>query len=332
MWKDAFRRSTFHWTNDISSKKLDVPCHSRMQFPSPIQFVKLLIHTFRELKHNDPLRMAAATAFFATFALAPILIILIQILGLVLNPQSISDHLFGHLAEIVGNESVVQIRQTLEGFKKLASKWYITIGGFIFLIFVATTLFTVIRNSLNQLWGIRPHSKRALNVKLLNRLKAFAVIMISGILFLGVLLGEGLLAIMKEYINELWPGSTTAMFAILNQVVSILVVTIWFAVIFKYLSDATLKWNTAITGALFTGILFTAGKLILGWILALSNIQTIYGASGSFVLLLLFVFYCSFILYYGAMFTRVWAEYHRSSIEPRKNAYKYILSELKSES
>lgn len=276
--------------------------------------------------------MAAATAFFATFALAPILIILIQILGLIVDPQSISDHLFGHLAEIIGNESVGQIRQTLEGFKKLASNWYITIGGFIFLIFVATTLFSVIRNSLNQLWGIRPHGKRALNVRILNRVKAFAVIMISGILFLAVLLGEGFLALMNEYIRELWPRSSTILFTILNQVASIFIVTIWFAVIFKYLSDATLKWNTAIAGALFTGILFTVGKLLLGWVLAASNIQTIYGASGSFVLLLLFVFYCSFILYYGAMFTRIWAEYHRSSIEPRRSAYKYVLSEVKNES
>jgi membrane protein len=155
--------------------------------------------------------------------------------------------------------------------------------------------------------------------------------MISGILFLTVLLGEAFLTLMHVYIREIWPGSTTLLFAILNQVVSILIVTAWFGVIFKDLSDATLKWNTTITGALFTGILFTIGKLILGWILAQSNIQTIYGASGSFVLLLLFVFYCSFILYFGAMFTRIWAEYNRSSIEPRRNAYKYILSELKKE-
>ena len=316
----------------IFRKKLDVPCYGRMQFPSPIQFGKLLFHTLRELKHNDPLRMAAATAFFATFALAPILIILIQILGLILDPQSLSDHLFGHLAEIVGNESVAQIRQTLEGFKKLANNWYVTVGGFIFLIFVATTLFTVIRHSLNQLWGVKPHNKRAFNVRLVNRLRAFAVIMVSGILFVAVLFGEGFLALMNEYINELWPGSATILFVILNQVISILIVTIWFAVIFKYLSDATLQWNTTIAGALFTGLLFTAGKLILGRILALSNIQTIYGASGSFVLLLLFVFYSSFILYYGAMFTRVWAEYNRSPIEPKRNAYKYVLSEVARES
>ena len=302
-----------------------------MRFPSIIEFGKLLVYAFRGLKRNDPLRMAAATAFFATFAIAPILIILIQILGAILDPQSISDHMFGHLAEIVGEASVVQIRQTLQGFKQLASNWYITIGGFIFLSFVATTLFSIIRESLNQLWSIRQRGKKAFNTKLVDRLKAFAVIMISGILFLAVLLGEGILAVLNEYIREIWPESASLMFVVLNQIVSILVVTIWFAVIFKYLSDATLKWNTTIVGALFTGILFTIGKLILGWVLALSNIQTIYGASGSFVLLLLFVFYCSFILYYGAMFTRVWAEYHRSSIEPGKNAYKYVLSEVKNE-
>lgn len=273
--------------------------------------------------------MAAATAFFATFSLPPILIILIQIFGLVLDPQSISDHMFVHLAEILGNESVEQIRQTLQGFKHLASNWYITVGGFLFLIFVATTLFAVISDSLNQLWSIKTHGKTPFNTKILNRLKSVAVIMLSGILFLGVLLGEGILAILKDYIRELWPGSSTFLFAILNQIISLIIVTAWFAVIFKYLSDAKLKWNTTIAGAFFTGVLFTIGKLVLGWVLALSNIQTIYGASGSFVLLLLFVFYCAFILYYGAMFTRVWAEYHQSSIEPRKNAYKYVLSEVK---
>ena len=275
--------------------------------------------------------MAAATAFFTTFSLAPILIILIQIFGLILNPETMSEHLFVHLGEIVGEESVDQIKQTLKGFRRLASNWYITIGGFIFLIFVSTTLFSVIRDSLNQLWGIKTHRKNAFSARLLDRLKAVAVIMISGILFLGVLLGEGLLSVLNEYIQEIWKGSTTFLFSLLNQLASMLIVTIWFAVIFKYLSDAILKWNTALTGALFTGILFTIGKLILGWVLGLSNIQTIYGASGSFVLLLLFVFYCSFILYYGAMFTSVWAEHRRSPIQPRKNAYRYVLSEVKNE-
>ena len=156
--------------------------------------------------------------------------------------------------------------------------------------------------------------------------------MVSGLLFLGVLLGEAVLALLKEYITEVWPGSGTFLFASLNQLTSVIIVTIWFAVIFKYLSDGIIEWNTTLAGALFTGVLFTIGKLILGWVLALSNIQTIYGASGSFVLLLLFVFYCSFILYYGAMFTKVWGEYSKSAIRPKKNAYRYVESEETKES
>lgn len=302
-----------------------------MRFPSIIQFGRILIYSFRGLRNSDPLRMAAATAFFATFALAPILIILLQILGLIVDPQPISDHMFGHLAEMLGAQSVDQIRQTLRGFQQLASNWYITIGGFIFLMFVSTTLFAIIRDSLNQLWNIKNRGKKAFNIKLIDRLKAVAVIMIAGILFLAVILGEGVIALMREYIREVWPESATFLFSLLNQGISILIVTAWFAVVFKYLSDAKLKWSTTLAGALFTGILFTIGKLILGWVLALSNIQTIYGASGSFVLVLLFVFYCSFILYYGAMFTRVWAEYHQSAIEPGKNAYKYELAEVKND-
>lgn len=300
-----------------------------MHFPSIIKFTGLLSDAFRGLKNSDPLRMAAATAFFATFALTPILIILIQLLGLIFGPESISDHMLGHLAEIIGPASVNQIRQTLQGFKHLASNWYITVGGFVFLTFVSTTLFAVIRESLNQLWGIKTYPKSQLNTKLKHRLVSVAVIMISGLLFLSVLFGEALLSLLREYIIEIWPESTSILFAVLNQVVSVAIVTIWFAAIFKYISDANLEWKTTLVGALFTGILFTGGKLLLGWMLAMSNIQTIYGASGSFVLLLLFVFYCSFILYYGAMFTRVWAEYQNSSIEPKKNAYRYILSEIK---
>lgn len=299
-----------------------------MHSPTPIEFGRLLVKAFRGLKHNDPLRMAAATAFFATFGLAPILIILTQILGLVIDPQSVSDHLFDHLAELVGDESVGQIQQTLQGFKQLARNWYITIAGFVFLIFVSTTLFAVIKNSLNQLWSVRS-SKSKFNTKVVNRLKAVLVIMLSGILFLGVILGEAILALLHEYISELWPRSSTFLFAILNQLISLLIVTIWFAVIFKYLSDANPKWNTTIAGSLFTALLFTVGKLILGKALGMSNIQTIYGASGSFVLLLLFVFYCSFILYYGAMFTKEWGDFQQSPIVPRKNAYRYILSEVK---
>src|ERR687883_311470 len=116
--------------------------------------------SFIELGKNDPLRMAGATAFFTTFALPPILIILIQVLGLVFNPITIRQKLFERLAGMIGPESVQQVMDTLMAFRRLAQNWFITIGGFLFLLFVATTLFKVIKSSLNQVWKIKVVKKQ----------------------------------------------------------------------------------------------------------------------------------------------------------------------------
>jgi len=294
-----------------------------------VTFAQLLRRALTGFRQNDPLRMAAATAFFATFALPAILIILIQIFGWVVNPNRLSDHLFAHLAPMLGKESVSQIRGTLQGFRKLAQNPYITIGGFLFLIFVATTLFKIIKDSLNQLWNIRPKSGSKFGIRVMRRGKSMIVILLAGLLFVAVMVAETAQAILKDYINEKWSGSGSLLIIVLNQIVSVGVVTLWFAVLFKFLPDGHPSWKVALVGGLFTGIFFTLGKLFLAWMLAKGNLKNIYGASGSFVLLLLFVFYVSFILYYGGMFTRIWAEHKKDPIVPSKFAYQYELAEIK---
>ncbi len=141
---------------------------------------KILKDSFLELKKNDPLRLAGATAFFTTFALPPILIILIQLFGLILKMENLGDKFFERFAEILGKESTAQIKATFIGFKSLAKNSYITIGGSIFLIFVATTLFKVIKDSLNQIWKVRVDPKRAILIKIEKRLVAMAVILLAG--------------------------------------------------------------------------------------------------------------------------------------------------------
>jgi membrane protein len=153
--------------------------------------------------------------------------------------------------------------------------------------------------------------------------------MISGLLFLTTILGEAVQALLLDYIKEIWAGSTSLLYALINQFISIMVVTIWFTLIFRLLANGRPVWKVAFSGGLFTGVLFTIGKLLLAWMLGFSNIDTIYGASGSIVLILLFVFYSSFILYFGATFTYAWAEYVNRPIVPKKHAYSYELSEIK---
>src|SRR5215216_4487294 len=130
---------------------------------------KILGVSFGEFKRNEPLRLAGATAFFTTFALPPILIILVQIIGVLFSINNLSDKFFGHLAELLGRESARQVRSTFFGFTSLAKNWVIAIGGFIFLMFVATTLFKVIKDSINQLWNVKAGSRQPIKSQLASR-------------------------------------------------------------------------------------------------------------------------------------------------------------------
>lgn len=275
--------------------------------------------------------MAAATAFFTTFALPAILVIFIQLFGLVMNKRIISRRLFDHLSLIVGDGGSTQIRSTLRGFRSLAQNWYIAVGGFIFLLFVATTLFKVIRDSLNQLWSIKVHHHSGVKFTLLQRLRSMAVIVIAGLLFLASLFVETMQGMLIGYINEIYSGSTSILYFILNQFVSVVVVTAWFTILFRYLANGRPEWKVAMTGALVTGILFTFGKLVIAWLLSFGNLTTFFGASASFVLILLFVFYSSFILYFGGAFTNAWGDYVGKPIRPGTNSYKFEVTEIKTE-
>jgi membrane protein len=162
----------------------------------------------------------------------------------------------------------------------------------------------------------------------MNRIKSFVVILVAGILFLLVLLAEGGLDLIQQYSNSSSPIHGLLAKALYRQLISLILVTIWFSLLFKFLPDGRPGWKTVITGAGFTSLLFTFGKLLMQWLLNYSSMQTIYGASAASVLLLLFVFYSSFIFYYGACFTKVWAEFNHQPILPTKYAEKYKWSRV----
>src|SRR3954447_6470154 len=119
------------------------------------EFLKICADAFNEFKQNEPLQLAGATAFFTTFALPPILIILVQIIGVVFRIQNLRDKFFVQLAHILGRQSAAQVRETFLGFTSLAKNWFVVAGGFVFLMFVATTLFKVIKDSINRLWNVK---------------------------------------------------------------------------------------------------------------------------------------------------------------------------------
>lgn len=292
-----------------------------------VYFFQLLRQSLMELLKNDPLRMAGATAFFTTFALPPILVIIIQSLKLILNPREVRSHLFQSLEQIVGREAVEQLIEVLRGFRKLAESWWVVVIGFVFLLFVATTLFKIIKNSVDQIWKIRPVQRPGFVKTMKSRLQSIAVILVAGLLFMMGLLAEGVQAFIGKYIFEISPLLSFYFNSALNYVISVIIVTIWFTIVFRYLPDGRPEWKVAFTGGFVTAIFFNIGKIILHWLLSYSNINSLYGTSASIVLLLLFVFYSALILYYGAAFTKIWGINKGHPIKPLPHAMHYRLME-----
>lgn len=283
---------------------------------------------FRLLVKNDPMRLAGATAFFTTFALPPILLILIQLLSIIFERRTISRELFHQLSEIVGKDSVKQLILTLRGFRGLADNLPLAIGGFIFLLFVATTLFKVLQSSINQIWMIRRTGVQKFRMAYRARLKSTLVIIFTGLLFLATLFAESLKLLFGKYLHEVLPGTGFLFYGAVSAALSILIVSVWFMAVFRYIPDGKPTWKVAFTGGLLTSILFHFGKYILGRLLPGSNIGAVYGASASIVLLLLFIFYSSLIFYFGVAFTKVWSEHCKEPIVPLHNAQSYDFREL----
>jgi len=232
------------------------------------------------------------------------------------------------LSGTLGKESALQIRQTTRGFGTLASNWLIAAAGFLFLLFVATTLFLVIKNSLNEIWHIKVKDKPGILFNLKLRARSLAIILVAGLLFLAAIFLDGFEILAGDYIDEIFSGGGKFFKGMLNEIVSTAVITTWFIALFRYLADGRPSWRVTLAGGCLTGILFAAGKTVLSYLMRNSNIGTLYGASGSMVLILLFVFYSSFILYFGASFIKVYAEEMRQPLRLVNQAFRYELSKI----
>lgn len=272
-------------------------------------YISIIKDTFRLFFKNDPLKLGGATAFFTMFALPPVIIIVVQFLSLFIDPQSVRHGIFVSLSGMLGEEAVRQVISVIKEVRKLNSNWLAAILLFTFLIFVATTLFKVIRSSINQVWQVELDGRRKVIATLKSRSLSFAVIIVTGLLFSIGMFIETLQVFIGNFFIEVMPAVSGFVNQALGFIISIFFVGIWFTMILKYLNDKHPSWPIAWTGGLFTSTLFSLGKIILHLLLNYNNVNNIYGASASIVLLLLFVFYSAMILYFGAAFTKVWGDY-----------------------
>ena len=292
------------------------------------RFVVHFKAAFQLFQKNDPLRLAGATAFFTNFALPPILIILIRLFGFFIDRKTLATQIFAGLSTLLDDSGTKQIRQTLRNIRGMDQHWYATLISFVFFLFVATTLFNVIKNSMDQIWSIGIKAKSSLYFNLKLRGRSIVIILLAGILFFVGLLTDSIQGFIGAYLTTAAPSFEKVILSVLNQVLFISIVTVWFTVLFRFLTSGRPTWKVAVRGGIFTGVLFALGKYILRIMLPLSNIGNIYGASGSIVLIMLFVFYSSFIFYFGACFVKVLSDARKTPIRPIKGAFQYELKEV----
>lgn len=240
-------------------------------------------------------------------------------------------HIFERLASILDEDSIAQIRSTLRNIRGIDQAWYITLVSFLFFLFVATTLFNVIKNSLEQIWNIGYKDKKGIMSTLKSRAISVTIILLAGILFFFGLLADSAQAFIGSYLKSNSPSFELILTSLLNQLVFIFIVTTWFTILFRFLTNGRPTWRAALSGGILTGCLFTAGKYILRILLPLSNISNIYGSAGSIIVIMLFVFYSSLIFYFGASFIKALSIQHATPIIPKNGAFAYELTEVETE-
>ena len=295
-------------------------------WPWWVELWLLLRRAARELAANDPLRLGAATAFFTSFALPPILLILVQLLGSLYSARGARMMLLTKLGEVIGSTATGLVAQTVHNVPHAGRTRLITVLGFVFLLFIATTLFTIIQHSLNQLWHVRPRRQvNQVSMAARERLRSAGVLLATAALSVLAFSADAALALFADFVADFDP--TFAFYAVwaLNLVVSLLILAAWCGFVFRTLSAARVPWRAVRRGALLTAALIELGERVLGQLLVGRDLGPIYGPAASSVLVLLFVFYSAMIFYFGATFTKVYAHHVGLDIRPKKTAVSYRL-------
>jgi membrane protein len=266
------------------------------------------------------IKLSGALAYFTVFSIGPMLIVIIYFADIFYGRDAVEGTIFSQIKGFVGASAAAQIQEIIKN-ASLSGKGPVTgIAGAVTLLIGATTVFAEIQDTINTIWGLKPKPKKGWLKMLLDRLLSFSIVVSLGFLLLVSLVITSLVEALSNRLLQIFPDIALFIIYIFNLLVTFGVVTILFAIIFKVLPDAKIKWRDVITGAMVTAILFMIGKFAITFYIGSSNISTAYGTAGSFVVLLLWIYYSALILYFGAEFTKAYAATYGGRIQPNPYA------------
>lgn len=279
----------------------------------------LIKDTFASWNEDKAPRLGAALAYYSVFSMAPLLVIVIAIAGLVFGEEAARGQVVGAIQGLVGRQGAEAIQAMILNARKPASSILASLFGVGMLLFGAAGLFGQLKDALNTIWEVKPKPGRGILASVLTQFwSVTAVLGTAFLLLVSLLLSAGITAA-STYMGSVLPGGAV-LWSVVNMGVSFGVVTLLFALMFKYLPDVRVTWHDVAVGALLTAALFTLGKFVLGVYLGASTFGSSYGAAGSLVVVLLWVYYTAQILFFGAEFTKIYANRYGSHIRPDHNA------------
>ncbi len=275
---------------------------------------------FKEFSAEDTLKYSASLAYYTIFSIAPLLIVIISLCGFLFGKVAIEGHVYSQMKNLVGNDAALQIQSAIKNIHLTGHSFLASMISMVILLFGATGIFGEIQDSLNKIWGLRIITKRTWFKLLLNRLLSFSLIICIGFVLLVSLLLNAILEAFGNYLSQYATNLSVMFLHITDITLSFIVTSVLFSIMFKVLPDAKIKWKDVFIGGMITSLFFTLGKIAIGYYLGKSNIASIYGAAGSIMIIMVWVYYSSIILYLGAEFTKVYAKLYGGKIQPNEYA------------
>jgi len=281
---------------------------------------QLLKQTFTSFSDHKVPKLSGSLAYYTVFSMAPLLVVIISLCGIFLQKEAVEGEIYSVLQGFIGNDSAAQLQDVIRN-ASLGNKSNIAaVISIITLLIGATTVFAEIQDSINTIWGLKAKPKRGWVKFLQNRFLSFSVVISLSFLLLVSLSVTGFVEGLGKRLQSMFPDVAVVVFYILNLVLTIGVSMLIFAVIFKVLPDAKIKWRDVFAGAFITALLFLLGKFGISFYISQADVGSTYGAAGSLAILLVWVYYSSIILYLGACFTKAYALKYGNDIYPNDYA------------
>ena len=292
------------------------------------KYVRVLVESIKDFTKNDSINFAASTAFYTIFSLPAFIILLLKVGSTFYKKKDIKEELFYQISNLAGSEAVTTVETTLNNIVLDDSSVISSSIAFGVLAFSATTVFVSLQNGINHIWHIKAVPKRGYIKYLINRLLSFSLVLSLGFILIVSLLLDAIVSIIFTKLEFLLEAYTIRLSSIVQIVLSQAILILIFTLMYKILPDAKVRWKDTWLGALVTALLFILGKFGIGFYLGNTDLGNTYGAAGSLVILLVWVYYSVIIFLLGAQITFYIAKIYGVDVKPTSSAVRFEIKEI----